>query len=218
MNITIAKELREKYPDVKLLVFYYNTTVKKSNKKLLNEIDETISSLQKKYELPDIVQIPAILDTRNAYKKLGKSPSSYRNSSEAMLRRILKGKSLYTINNIVDVNNLVSILSGYSVGSYDCNKLSKHIYLKQAPKDEAYTGIGKKLINIENLPTLYDDNGAFGNPTSDSNRAIIDLDSYKIMSVVYCFSKNDDLTGIIDLYRNFLTKYCDVENLVFNKF
>ena len=39
-----------------------------------------------------------------------------------MLRRIIKQKGLYQINNIVDINNYMSISSGYTVGSYMLEK------------------------------------------------------------------------------------------------
>ena len=43
----------------------------------------------------------------------------YRTSSAAMHRRILKDRGLYQINNVVEVNNLISIQTGYSLGTYD---------------------------------------------------------------------------------------------------
>ncbi|CUH97254.1 hypothetical protein P22_3381 [Propionispora sp. 2/2-37] len=81
-----------------------------------------------------------------------------------MLRCIVKGNGLYHINNIVETNNLVSISSGYSIGSYDVSCLSGNITLHRALDGASYEGIGKGAINIEHLPTLYDDIGAFGNP------------------------------------------------------
>ena len=58
---------------------------------------------------------------------MGKEPSRYRVSSEALIRRILQGKGLYRINNVVDTNNLISIETGYSVGSYDLENLHGNI-------------------------------------------------------------------------------------------
>jgi hypothetical protein len=40
--------------------------------------------------------------------------------------------------------------------------------LRRAPDGASYESIGKGVINIEHLPTLYDDMGASGNPSSDS--------------------------------------------------
>ena len=58
-------------------------------------------------------EIPNIKESRAAYKAFGKDPSRYRVSSEALIRRIGQGKGLYEVNTVVDVNNLISIESGF---------------------------------------------------------------------------------------------------------
>ncbi len=45
-------------------------------------------------------ELPGIAATRRAYKALGKDPSHYRSSYEALMRRVVQGKPLYNINNI----------------------------------------------------------------------------------------------------------------------
>ena len=140
----------------------------------LKEFDDLISALEIKYpDLPLVAQNPQISATRKAYKALGKDPSKYRNSAEAMLRRIAKKNRLYRVNNAVDVNNMISIESGYSLGSYDLSAVQGKIVWKRSPDGEKYQGIGKDVLNIEHLPALYDDIGIFGNPTSDSRRTMI---------------------------------------------
>lgn len=64
-------------------------------------------------------QIPGVKGSRLAYKAFGRKPGRYRVSSEALLRRVRRLDPLYRINIVVDVNNLISIQSGLSVGSYD---------------------------------------------------------------------------------------------------
>ncbi len=39
----------------------------------------------------------------------------------------VKGMNLYKVNNVVDINNLISLESFYSVGTYDLIKLGKEI-------------------------------------------------------------------------------------------
>ena len=62
-------------------------------------------------------------------------------SVEALLRRIRRGDELYHINSVVDVNNLISVKSGLSVGSYDLEKIHGAITLRKAVQGEGYTGI-----------------------------------------------------------------------------
>ena len=213
MNINIDSKLKEIYPNTSLLVLIYEVEVTKSSKDLINYQKQIIKELENKYDLEDISQIKAIEDTRNAYKVLKKSPSSYRNAAEAMLRRIAKKNGLYKINNVVDINNIVSITSGYSIGSYDLEKIVGNITLKSADSNERYEGIGKELVNIEFIPTLYDEISAFGNPTSDSQRAMISEGYHKVMSVIYSFSNIDDFDKLAFEYKKLLKDFANVENV-----
>lgn len=211
MNIRISKELSALCPGAALMVLSYEAEVQKSSEEFLALLDKTIKELHSRYTMADLPEIPSIKDTRTAYRSLGKSPTAYRNAAEAMLRRIVKGNGLYHINNVVEINNLISVTTGYSVGSYDTDCLSGTVEWKRAPDGENYKGIGKDVLNIEHLPTLYDELGAFGNPTSDSHRAMISMESHRISSIVYSFSGKDQFDTIASQYKEWLTAFCSVE-------
>lgn len=197
-------------PGAMLGVVRYVVDVKKSDERLLSYFDKTVKEIGSRYEMSEIAEIPHIRETREAYKALGKSPSQYRNAAEAMLRRIVKGNGLYKINNVVEINNLISIRSGYSVGSYDKHALKGEIELRPAPAGERYEGIGKSNLNIENLPVLFDEEGAFGNPTSDSKRAMIQEGKREVMSVIYAFHlEQEELEKWLAEYRKLLEQFTD---------
>ena len=213
MNIKISKELSELCPGAALMVFSYEADVKESPKELIALLDKTINNLHTRYTMTDLPKLTHIKDTRAAYHNLGKSPTSYRNAAEAMLRRIVKGNDLYHINNVVDINNLISISTGYSVGSYDTDCLSGTVEWRRAPDGESYRGIGKDVLNIEHLPTLYDEKGAFGNPTSDSRGAMITSGIHRISSVVYSFSGNHEFDLIASQYKKLLITHCGAKEI-----
>lgn len=181
-----------------------------SSAEQLKEFDELISVLEKRYsDLPLVAQNPHIAATRAAYKTLGKDPSKYRNSAEAMLRRIAKKNGLYRVNNAVDVNNMISIESGYSLGSYDLAAVQGQIVWKRSPDGEKYQGIGKDVLNIEHLPALYDEIGIFGNPTSDSRRTMIENGRGRhLLYVIYAFDDADNLPLWLDKTATLLEKHC----------
>ena len=181
-----------------------------SSAEQLKEFDDLIKALEEKYpDLPFVAQNPHIAATRAAYKALGKDPSKYRNSAEAMLRRIAKKNGLYRVNNAVDVNNMISIESGYSLGSYDLAAVRGQIVWKRSPDGEKYQGIGKDVLNIEHLPALYDDLGIFGNPTSDSRRTMIENGQGKeLLYVIYAFDDADGLPHWLDKTAALLEKHC----------
>ncbi|MBQ2924761.1 MAG: hypothetical protein IJE57_04220, partial [Anaerotignum sp.] len=129
--------------------------------------------------------------------------------AEAMCRRIAKERGLYYINNVVDINNYLSIKSGYSMGTYDLAHTKGDITWMRAPEGTAYRGIGKDVLNIEFLPVMFDEEGPFGNPTSDNDRTMITDATKDLLLVYYAFDGDADLPGLLDEAKNLLEKYAD---------
>ena len=148
------------------------------------ESDPIIDDLIKRYidlefdSLTDPKSFQSIAGGRSLYRYFKKDPTRYRLSSEALIRRVKSGKGLYTINNIVDLMNFYSIKYGNPVGLYDFDKIEGPIEYRLGLKDELYKGLGKGILNIENLPVLSDALGAFGSATSDNERTRITTDRY----------------------------------------
>ena len=208
MNLSISREILTRCPQAALGVLQYDADVAASSPELLELFEQTLGQLAQRYTLGDIAQIPHIAATRVAYKALGKSPHEYRNAAEAMLRRVVKNSGLYHINNVVEVNNLISISSGYSIGSYDVSQLQGDVVLDRVGEGVHYDGIGKASVNIEFLPTLCDDLGPFGNPTSDSQRAMIQKGRRTVLSVLYAFDGTEDLAPWLDRFADLVRQWC----------
>lgn len=132
--------------------------------------------------------LPCIAATRQAYRRLGKDPSRYRPSAEALLRRCLQGKELYLVNNLVDIGNLLSIRTGISVGIYDRSRIEGQVTLRVGAAGETYAGLGKGDLNLEGLPLLCDEAGPFGSPTSDSDRTKVLTGEVDFLMVLYGFA------------------------------
>ncbi len=205
MKFFISDEIYEKCPEVSLGVLRYKAQVQPGNAPFLSVFESEIERLAKEYRLDQIAKRRHIASTREMYKALGKAPQEYRNSAEAMLRRIVKGNGLYHINNIVDTGNLFSVMSGLSLGSYDTEKITGDVTLRRAPEGTHYDGIGKSSINIGCLPVLYDSQGPFGNPTSDSQRAMLRDGMRDIFTAVYFFDASKEpekaMDGLAELLR-----------------
>lgn len=212
INIQINERLKELCPQLKLGCIEANVKVEDSCISLLNEIDcycKTIINEIKLEDLPSVIQIKY---GRELYKALGKAPSKYRTSSEALLRRVLQGKGLYKINNIVEINNLISIKSKLPVGSYNIENLKEPITLTIGKENEKYKGIGKELINIENLPVLIDALGPFGSPTSDSERAMITKNAKHIAIIIFSFDSSE-IDEYLNLGTNLLKDYAHCSSI-----
>ena len=116
---------------------------------------------------------PVLASARALYRRLGIDPSRRRPSSEALLRRVLQNKGLYRVNTAVDAANLASLTYFLPVGLYDLDRIvagEDSVTLRLGLPGETYAGIGKGEIHLEDRPALVDDEGPFGNPSSDSFR------------------------------------------------
>ena len=213
MEISISERIKKSCTDCALGCLEAQVTVQKSSLPLWGEIQNHRASLLRELELGDIAALSPIKAGRDAYRAAGKDPSKYRLSSEALLRRILLGKDLYRINNVVEINNLISLESKFPVGSYDTNNLQGPLRFDIADSAESYQGIGKDIINIGNLPVLRDAVGPFGSPTSDSQRAMITAATTKILLCIFSFSGSSHLASTLARATELLKKYADGTNI-----
>ncbi len=150
-----------------------------------------------------------IAATRKAYKALGKDPARYRPSAEALTRRALQGKDLYSINNVVDCVNLVSLKTGFSIGAYDLDRVEGNIRFDRGSEDDDYLAIGRGPFNIANLPVFFDSQGPFGSPTSDSERTKITSETETILMILIAFGPEPDLSDAMKFTQSTLEAYCD---------
>lgn len=209
MKIIIDDKINEKCNKVAIGSIEAYVSVTENNEKLWNIIDEKAKKIENSVPVKTINTIKNIANSRAAYKSFGKDPSRYRLSSEALYRRIARGIGLYRVNNVVDINNLISLNSAYSVGTYDLDKISGDIHFTIAEEGETYAGIGKGELNISNLPVFYDDKGKFGSTTSDSIRAMITTDSKHILMNIISFNGEEELDKYMDEACEYLEKYAD---------
>lgn len=156
-----------------------------------------------------------VADVRQAFRALGKDPSRYRPSSEALLRRVAQGKGLFNVNNLVDTNNLISLTSRFPAGAYDLARLEgpfeTGLDLRVGRDGETYEAIARGPFNLASLPVLCDGSGPFGSPTSDSTRTMVTADCRQALLVLYAFGRAQGLDTALDAAEQALQRYCDGE-------
>ena len=164
-------------------------------------------------------ELPGIAETRQAFRALGKDPSRYRPSSEALLQRVAQGKGLFNVNNLVDTNNVVSLTSRLPAGAYDVARLDgpfeTGLELRVGRDGESYEAIARGPFNLANLPVLCDAHGPFGSPTSDSVRTMVTAGCRQTLLVLYAFGGASGLQAgldeALDIADESLRRYCDGE-------
>lgn len=207
IQISIDQQFKKLVPNLTLGAVFAKVQMAKNSPPLWKEINRHIKKLQSEITLAALYDVPQIKALRDAYKAIGKDPTRYRGSQEALVRRILQGKGLYQINTVVDINNLISLETLHSVGSYDIDNLKPSVVFRIGKPGESYKGIGKEIINVADLPVFVDEIGPFGSPTSDSERAMITLNTKKVMIVIISFTGKERLKGQLQRTINLLCDY-----------
>jgi DNA/RNA-binding domain of Phe-tRNA-synthetase-like protein len=152
---------------------------------LAHLVDEICERKRREFTLETLAEDAAIRYVRAMFREWGVDPSKYRPSSEALLRRVVQGKGLYRVSNLVDIGNLGSVETGWPYGCYDRARIQPPISLRHGSSSERYEGIGKRVWHLEGRPVLADSEGPFGSPISDSTRTMITESAVNIMVVIY---------------------------------
>lgn len=175
--------------------------------------------IKKRYDLPMINKRPAIAGTRDAYKALGKEPNRYRPSAEALCRRLVKGMELYRINTLVDVINLISVRTGYSIGGFDADLIQGDTLTLGAGREgEPFEGIGRGMLNIEHLPVYRDAVGGIGTPTSDNERTKLTTATRRLLMTINIYREETPVDETVALTRELLEKYAGAANITIKEF
>lgn len=187
--------------------FVVDVRVSEPDKALLDLLDGEVKKLEQQHTAETIRELSTVKANKNAYRTLGKDPNRYRPAAESLLRRVANGKGLYHINNVVDILNLISVKTGFSICGYNFDAVKGNVVMGIGEENEPYQGIGRGDVNIEKLPVFRDDEGAFGNPTSDSTRTMVTDDTTKFLMIIIGFEGQEPVNNALDEASALLQKY-----------
>jgi len=206
-KLTIDSALKQKCPRVALGLVCAHVKVEENSAPLFDEMKHCESVILKLSEPRAVLESQKILATRAGYKALGKDPARYRGSAEALIRRILSGKSFPQINTVVDIINLVSVESRLPIGLYDLAHVQGDIMFRPGRAGETYKGIGKYDLNLEDLPVFSDQQGPHGSPTSDSERTMVTLATTHVAAILISFGGTEGLQQSCDRMLALFSQY-----------
>jgi DNA/RNA-binding domain of Phe-tRNA-synthetase-like protein len=198
-------EIRIELPAVKLgVVEADNLTVAPADAGLARLMDEICERKRREFTVESLAEAEPTRAVRAMFRAWDIDPSKYRPSSEALLRRVVQGKGLYRVSNVVDVGNLGSIETAWPYGCYDRARLRLPVVFRHGTAGERYEGIGKRVWHLEGRPVLADADGPFGSPISDSTRSMITESARDVLAVVYAPS---GATGVA--IENAMARLCE---------
>ncbi|MEB3779550.1 MAG: hypothetical protein GSR85_04890 [Desulfurococcales archaeon] len=127
------------------------------NKKL-SQVEE---SIRREFKSSDALsQHPYVKSYRKLLWAFNIDPTKTRPSSEALARRVIRGKPIPRINNIVDIGNLVSLETLIPIGLYDYDRINPPLTLTTAKGSEEFEPIGGRKIKLkQGTPIIKDSTG-----------------------------------------------------------
>lgn len=152
------------------LIQFCGVKVKEPPADLKAMLEGLATDVAERYRTKTISEIPVVKAVRTIFHKTGVDPTRYRPSSEALLRRVTKGKGLYFINSAVDVVNYFSLKTLLPMGVFDAGCVKPPLEFRAGREGETYQGVGRDVLNLTGFPLLADAEGPFGSAVSDSVR------------------------------------------------
>jgi lysyl-tRNA synthetase class 1 len=156
--VAISQKIIDKYPTVTVGFAILKNVNIQSKDQALEEEKKDVYAVIQDLTLELMNAFPEVLSYRKMYKEMGVDWHSRRPSPEALLRRFIQGKDLYTVNTCVDAYNLIVMKYRVSVGAFDLDKLELPTELSIAQGDERIQLLGnKEETQLEKGEVYYQD-------------------------------------------------------------
>ncbi len=147
LGVFVEPGLREKFHDIPAMVVWIAGFDNSRYAGDLEGLEATVyGEIRRRYSLEGLKDVAVFRAYRDFFWRLGIDPTKLRPSSEALVRRILMGKSLPRINPLVDAYNLASALTGITMAAYDASKVRGELRLTWARRGEAFKAIGRSDV------------------------------------------------------------------------
>lgn len=215
--ISIDEKIQENYENVNVgFAIIKGIEVNKTDKELEKLKEKVYAGIEETLAAEDIDDIPEIESYRQMYEKMGVDTSSRKSSPEAMLRRIVQGDELYTVNTCVDAYNLAVLLTQVSAGAFNIDKLKFPIKLREAKDGEQIEIIGGEKKKLKEGEVCYfDQNGAYNIDFNfrDAERTKVDENTKDIMINVEGVNNisREQVADALKLTVELITRFCGGE-------
>lgn len=213
-TLVVSDEIRAKAPALRVLQIEAEIENPDTPEALWAELEALAADVHGRYAMEMVNKRPAIAATRTAYKACGKEPNRYRPSSEALMRRMVKGLELYRTAAVIDLINLLSVACGHSIGGFDADRIDGDtVTLGIGREGEPYEAIGRGPLNIAGMPVWRDNTGGIGTPTSDNERTKLSPSTRRLLMIVNMYGDELPVADIEALARRLLVTYASAKKI-----
>jgi DNA/RNA-binding domain of Phe-tRNA-synthetase-like protein len=127
------------------VVLAFDIRIADSPAELLSMLRDAEKALHNLVNADDPASHPRINSWREAYRLFGAKPAKFRSSIEGMVRRVLNGNELPTINTVVDIGNILSLKYIITAGAHAIDVVKGDISLTRATGEESFTPFGTDI-------------------------------------------------------------------------
>lgn len=143
--VHLTSEIRREFPDLRALTWKIEgVSVERKSAKLERFKKTVTTTIRRRYTLARLKDEEIFRRYRDFFWRLNIDPTKIRPASEALIRRVLQGKSLPQINTLVDAYNLASMETGIALAAFDSDKVEGGLVMRYAVEGERFLGIGMK--------------------------------------------------------------------------
>jgi len=127
---------------------------------------------------------PTVAAVRKLFRQAGCDPTRWRPSSEALVRRILKGEALPAIAPLVDLNNCLSVELLVPACVLAAGSVGQDVVLRAGREGESMLSL-RGEVGLAGKPLLADAAGPFSTPITDSQRVKVLPETREAWLVAY---------------------------------
>ena len=139
---------------------------------------------RERLELKSLPTDRAVAALRKLFRAVGTDPTRYRPSSEALLRRILKGDELPAISPLVDINNCLSVELAVPCCVMAQGTFGPPFVFRAGLPGESYQSL-RGPFRLEGRPLLCDPTGPLDTPITGNERVKVTPDTQVAWLVAY---------------------------------
>jgi DNA/RNA-binding domain of Phe-tRNA-synthetase-like protein len=145
---------------------------------------EVVARVRSEMQIETLSTHPTVAALRRLFKAAGTDPTRYRPSSEALLRRLLKGEEMPAISPLVDLNNCLSTRLAVPCCVMAEGALSPPFLFRAGRAGESYESL-RGPFNLEGKPLLLDSVGPCDAPITGSQRVKVTPETQRAWLVAY---------------------------------
>lgn len=212
--LEIDENVRMRFPTLKAILHAISGIAVEKNNPELDEFKESVySRVRERYNLDSLPQVPIFRAYRDFFWRVGVDPTKIRPSAEALIRRILAGKSIPSVNTLVDAYNLASVETGVALAVFDLSRVTGNMRMRFANNGEKFLGIGMQdPMTLRGVEVVVSDEERLVavHPYRDADYSKITLEARDAVLMVCGVPGVDDsvLEGAEKMTVEYIMKFC----------